>query len=118
MQRSDKRILTTHVGSLIRPNELLELTHAPVEGGQVSSASRGVDYAHEPQDQRYRDALRGAVKEVVRHQAEAGVDVVSDGEFGKSSWAAYILERITGFEKQPDRLSPLTWLGSDRERFR
>ena len=118
MHRSDKRILTTHVGSLIRPKELLELTHAPVEGGQVSSASRGVNYAREPGDPVYRDVLRNAVKDVVRRQAEAGVDVVSDGEFGKSSWAAYILERITGFQKQPDRLSPLRWLGSDRERFR
>jgi 5-methyltetrahydropteroyltriglutamate--homocysteine methyltransferase len=118
MQRSEKRILTTHVGSLIRPKELLELTHVPVEGGQVSSASRGVEYAREPNDPAYREVLRNAVKDVVRHQSEAGVDVVSDGEFGKSSWAAYILERITGFEKQPDRLSPLTWLGSDRERFR
>jgi 5-methyltetrahydropteroyltriglutamate--homocysteine methyltransferase len=118
MQRSETRILTTHVGSLIRPKELLELTQVPVEGGQVSSASRGIDYAHEPNDPAYREVLRNAVKDVVRRQAEAGVDVVSDGEFGKSSWAAYILERITGFEKQPNRLSPLTWLGSDRERFR
>src|SRR5436309_7615296 len=110
MQRSEKRILTTHVGSLIRPNELLQLTHAPVEGGQVSSASRGVDYAREPEDQSYREVLRNAVKDVVRRQAAAGVDVVSDGEFGKSSWAAYILERITGFQKDPTRLSPLTWL--------
>src|SRR5215469_8903215 len=118
MQRSEKRILTTHVGSLIRPKELLELTQTPVEGGQVSRVSRGLEYAREPDDPAYRDVLGAAVKDVVRRQAEAGVDVVSDGEFGKSSWAAYILERITGFEKQPNRLSPLSWLGSDRERFR
>jgi 5-methyltetrahydropteroyltriglutamate--homocysteine methyltransferase len=118
MQRSEERILTTHVGSLIRPKELLELTRTPVEGGQVSRASRGLEYSQEPDDPAYRETLRRAVADVVQHQAAAGVDVVSDGEFGKSSWAAYILERITGFERQSERLSPLTWLGSDRERFR
>ncbi len=118
MQRSETRILTTHVGSLIRPKELLDLTGTPVEGGQVSRVSRGGDANLQPDSPEYRAALSTSVKEVVKHQAQAGVDVVSDGEFGKSSWAAYVLERITGFQKQPDRLSPLTWLGSDRERFK
>jgi len=85
MQRSEKRILTTHVGSLIRPKELLELTHTPVEGGQVSRVSRGLDYAEERNDAGYRETLRNAVKDVVRHQAESVVDVVSDREFSKSS---------------------------------
>jgi 5-methyltetrahydropteroyltriglutamate--homocysteine methyltransferase len=57
------------------------------------------------------------VAEVVRKQAEAGLDVINDGEFGKSSWAAYVLERISGFELRPDRPIPLNWLGRDRERF-
>jgi 5-methyltetrahydropteroyltriglutamate--homocysteine methyltransferase len=104
MQRSTERILTSHVGSLIRPTDLREL------GAKAATGSE--------QDKRaYADRLKTAVADVVQRQARAGVDVVSDGEFGKSSWAAYVLERITGFERQPGRLTPLTWLGSDRQRF-
>jgi 5-methyltetrahydropteroyltriglutamate--homocysteine methyltransferase len=43
---------------------------------------------------------------------------VNDGEFGKSSWAAYALSRVTGYEIRPDQLKPLDWLGRDRERFK
>lgn len=56
--------------------------------------------------------------EVVRLQLGAGLDVVNDGEFGKSGWSNYILERISGFEIRPDQLKPFDWLGRDRERFR
>jgi 5-methyltetrahydropteroyltriglutamate--homocysteine methyltransferase len=46
----------------------------------------------------------------VRRQIEAGVDIVNDGEYGKSSWANYVLERLTGFEARPDRCStPSGW---------
>src|SRR6266851_347730 len=61
--------------------------------------------------------LRVSVADVVRQQLEVGIDVVNDGEFGKSSWAAYVLERVTGFEIRRDELIPLNWLGRDRERF-
>jgi 5-methyltetrahydropteroyltriglutamate--homocysteine methyltransferase len=64
------------------------------------------------------DVLRNAVAEIVQQQLAAGLDVVNDGEFGKSSWAAYVLERISGFEIRSDELIPLNWLGRDRERFR
>ncbi|MGH9099508.1 MAG: epoxyalkane--coenzyme M transferase, partial [Acidimicrobiales bacterium] len=47
-----------------------------------------------------------------------GLDIVNDGEYGKSSWSAYVLERISGFEVRADRLRPLVWLGRDRERFK
>jgi 5-methyltetrahydropteroyltriglutamate--homocysteine methyltransferase len=94
MKRSTDRILTTHVGSLIRPKSLL-------------------DY---PPDQRAQ-ALRQSVAEIVARQAQAGIDVVNDGEFGKSGWANYVLERITGFEPRPGTLYPAVWLGRDRTRF-
>ena len=95
MRRSTDRILTTHTGSLPRPAALLE------SGGSTHDA-----------------LLRDAVADIVRQQLGVGLDVVNDGEFGKSSWAAYVLERITGFESRPDERIPLHWLGRDRERFR
>lgn len=103
MKRSEHRILTTHVGSLIRPQELRDLAAA-------ASAS--------PENkQKYEEGLRKAVADVVQRQAKAGIDIVSDGEFGKSSWANYILERVTGFEHRPEQLHPVHWLGRDRQRF-
>jgi 5-methyltetrahydropteroyltriglutamate--homocysteine methyltransferase len=103
MKRSEDRILTTHVGSIVRPSQLREL------------AARAQDSA---QDQRrYEDFLRDSVAEVVRMQAKVGIDIVNDGEFGKSSWSNYILERITGFEHRADQLRPVYWLGRDRDRF-
>ena len=104
MKRSDTRILTTHVGSLIRPAELIELGKAARESPQA--------------ERRYRDALTRATEDVVRRQVDAGLDVVNDGEYGKSSWSNYILERLTGFEARPDRLFEAVWLGRDRIRFR
>jgi 5-methyltetrahydropteroyltriglutamate--homocysteine methyltransferase len=105
MHRSDARILTTHVGSLIRPPDLLELATAKTRGEPYNEA-------------KYRETLCSAVQEVVRRQVATGIDIVNDGEFGKSSWAAYILERLSGFEVRPDQKQPLNWLGRDRERFR
>ena len=55
--------------------------------------------------------------EVVSRQVKAGIDVVNDGEFGKSGWANYSLERLSGFEPRPDKLYPAVWLGRDRIRF-
>jgi 5-methyltetrahydropteroyltriglutamate--homocysteine methyltransferase len=104
MKRSEHRILTTHTGSLIRPPELLEF---------VTARQQGRPY----DEQAYADCLRRSVAEVVRKQAEIGIDIVNDGEFGKSGWANYILERISGFEIRRDQLVPLVWLGRDRERF-
>jgi 5-methyltetrahydropteroyltriglutamate--homocysteine methyltransferase len=103
MKRSEDRILTTHVGSIVRPQHLRDL--AAVAGESVENK------------QLFEQALREAVVEVVKMQAKAGIDIVNDGEFGKSSWANYILERITGFEHRPEQLHPVNWLGRDRERF-
>jgi 5-methyltetrahydropteroyltriglutamate--homocysteine methyltransferase len=100
MKRSEDRILTTHVGSLVRPQALLELS---------------AQATHDPQ--RYEDHLETSVAEVVQAQAKVGIDIVNDGEFGKSSWANYALGRFSGFEERPDQMYPAVWLGRDRVRF-
>ena len=89
MKRSIDRILTTHVGSLIRPQPLQEFLRAK--------------QARKPFDsQAYDNCLTQSVADIVRRQAEAGIDVISDGEFGKSiSWSQYVLERLSGFERRP-----------------
>jgi len=102
MKRSEHRILTTHVGSLVRPKELRDLAPA----GQAPT-----DPA------KYETVLAEATVDVVKKQAEIGIDIVSDGEYGKSSWSNYILKRISGFEIRPDQRRPVIWLGRDRERF-
>ncbi len=104
MRRSEDRILTTHTGSLIRPPELLEFATARQQGVPVD-------------EQAYEECLRRSVADVVHQQAQIGLDIINDGEFGKSSWASYILERVSGFEIRQDQRVPLVWLGRDRERF-
>ena len=61
--------------------------------------------------------LRSAVAEVVCKQAEAGVDVVSDGEFGKSTWFTYIMERLDGYEVRPVDRPTIGFLGRDEKRY-
>jgi 5-methyltetrahydropteroyltriglutamate--homocysteine methyltransferase len=104
VKRSHDRILTTHVGSLVRPAELLE---AAAEAKNRPDAQP-----------KYLEAVRRATVDAVRRQVDAGVDIVNDGEFGKSSWANYVLDRLTGFEARPDKLFEAVWLGRDRFRFR
>jgi 5-methyltetrahydropteroyltriglutamate--homocysteine methyltransferase len=106
MKRSSHRILTTHVGSLIRPPALQEFLRAKQAGKPYDEAA-------------YQRCLKDTVSEVVHKQAEIGVDVVSDGEFGKSiSWSQYVLERLSGFERRPIKAgaNPFT-RGVDREKF-
>jgi 5-methyltetrahydropteroyltriglutamate--homocysteine methyltransferase len=74
MKRSEKRILTTHVGSLVRTPELKALS----KSGKDRAAAM-------PSSENYEEILKRATAEVVKKQAAAGVDVISDGEFGKSS---------------------------------
>jgi 5-methyltetrahydropteroyltriglutamate--homocysteine methyltransferase len=87
VKRSTERILTTHVGSLPRPKELLDLMRAMLNG-------QGDDFEYE---QRVRDA----VQESVRQQVQHGLDVVSDGEQSKVGFFRYISERLDGFEARP-----------------
>ena len=107
MKRSSNRILTTHVGSLIRPQSLQEFLRSKQAG--------------KPYDENaYQECLTTSVADVVRDQAQAGIDVVSDGEFGKSiSWAQYALERLSGFERRrikQDATNPFK-RGADRTKF-
>ncbi len=89
MKRSTDRILTTHVGSLIRPEKLREFIRAKQSGKEYDEAA-------------YQACLSESVREVVARQVEAGVDVVSDGEYGKGiSWSQYVLDRLSGFERRP-----------------
>jgi 5-methyltetrahydropteroyltriglutamate--homocysteine methyltransferase len=106
MKRSDKRILTTHVGSLVRPPELKALAQ--------SGQDRPVDAAPTGQ---FIETLKRATADVVKQQAAIGLDIISDGEFGKSSWSNYVLNRVTGFEIRPNQLRPAEWLGRDLDRF-
>jgi 5-methyltetrahydropteroyltriglutamate--homocysteine methyltransferase len=88
MKRSTERILTTHVGSLARADSLIPLLRAREQG--------------EPYDRAELARLvREAVTDVVRKQIEAGVDIVTDGEQGKSGFFGYIVERFFGFERKP-----------------
>ena len=106
MKRSSDRILTTHVGSLIRPPALQDFLRA-------KQAAKPYDRSA------YAACLKDSVAEVVRRQAATGIDVVSDGEFGKSiSWSQYVLERLSGFERRPIKPggNPFT-RGVDREQF-
>ena len=85
MRASSDRILTTHVGSLPRPQTVVDLLFAQDRG--------------EPCDARvFDETMRAAVADVVREQVAAGVDVVSDGETAKISYATYVRHRLTGFE--------------------
>jgi len=84
------RIQTTHVGSLPRPRNLLDLLKAKFSGG--------------PFEEKTLDALlRQAVLDVVRKQVQCGIDIVTDGEFSKPGFFTYIQERLAGFEARPGR---------------
>ncbi len=84
MKRSTERILTTHTGSLPRPDDLTRTMFAKEEGVPVDSGALAA-------------RIRSAVAEVVRKQVEVGVDVVNDGEYSKPSYATYVKDRLRGF---------------------
>jgi 5-methyltetrahydropteroyltriglutamate--homocysteine methyltransferase len=103
MSQTANRILTTHVGSLIRPLALLE---ARQEGVPID-------------DVVFSETLRCSVAEVVRQQAEVEIDVVSDGEFGKTgSWSRYVVERLGGIEFRPNAVASISAIrGKDYHDF-
>jgi len=84
MKRSTERFLTTHTGSLPRPDDLIRMMYAKEEGVPVDRAALAA-------------RIRAAVEEVVGKQAEAGIDVVNDGEMSKPSYATYVKDRLNGF---------------------
>ena len=108
---NDDRIRVTHVGSLARPPELQEYLRAYENGDALDEAA-------------FEECLRRSVADVVRKQHEIGIDVVSDGEFGKTqTWAWYIRDRLAGFEERPlppsDLVGPRdpSRLGEDRRAY-
>src|SRR5262245_59888438 len=90
MKRSTRRILTTHVGSLTRPDALIPFLRAK---------ERGQPYDRDE----FARLAREAVLASVRKQVEAGIDVPTDGEQGKQSFFGYVIERFSGFERKPAR---------------
>jgi 5-methyltetrahydropteroyltriglutamate--homocysteine methyltransferase len=97
------RILTTHVGSLIRPPELIPFLEA---------MDRGETYDHET----FGVLLSEAVDEVVHRQQEIGIDIVDDGEFSKVSWITYLYDRVSGIEPRSVPLGATNTLPPDLDR--
>src|SRR6478672_7541149 len=99
MKRSTDRVLTTHVGSLPRPADLLDVVRVKEEGKPIDEKAHAA-------------RLRAAVADVVRKQIDLGIDIVDDGEYGKPSFVSYVNERLGGFEfdREVPRQSP--WAGS------
>jgi 5-methyltetrahydropteroyltriglutamate--homocysteine methyltransferase len=103
MHRSDNRLLTTHVGSLIRPPQLVELLRQRESGEHID-------------DPIFAQCLEASVADVARAQADIGLDIINDGEFGKTiSWSRYVVERLSGVVRQTtDRESmPAGIVGKD-----
>jgi 5-methyltetrahydropteroyltriglutamate--homocysteine methyltransferase len=102
MKRSTERILTTHAGSLPRPADLLAMSEAQQDG--------------KPVDRVYEARLSEAVGEIVRKQADLGIDIVDDGEYGKPGFVTYVNDRLSGFEIDRDRTGRNPWAGSREAR--
>jgi 5-methyltetrahydropteroyltriglutamate--homocysteine methyltransferase len=84
MMRSSERFLTTHTGSLPRPDDLIRMMYAKEEGVPIDRAALSA-------------RVRSAVADVVRKQADAGIDWINDGELSKPSYATYVKDRLAGF---------------------
>jgi 5-methyltetrahydropteroyltriglutamate--homocysteine methyltransferase len=102
---ASNKILTTHVGSLIRPPELVEYLRPMLEGQAYDERA-------------FEDCLARSVAEVVKKQCEIGLDIVNDGEFGKTHWYRYVVDRFSGIESNPVEPNQTYFIGKDRERFR
>src|SRR5436309_199312 len=93
MHTSTERTLTTHVGSLPRPKDVVDFLFAQDRGDPLDEAQ-------------FDASLQRAVGEAVGRQADAGIDIASDGEMSKISYATYIRHRLTGFEGDSPRPTP------------
>jgi 5-methyltetrahydropteroyltriglutamate--homocysteine methyltransferase len=91
MQRSTDRILVSHVGSLPRPHDLLDMMKARLtgEGGPVDEDA-------------YQKRVTAAVAEIVKKQADCGIDIVTDGEISKAGFFVYARQRLGGMEPRPE----------------
>ncbi len=103
MKTSDTRIRTTHAGSLVRTPELVELMIQRRLGEPIG-------------EETYEKALRSGVRDVVKRQADLGIDTIDDGEYGKLNWITYLCDRIGGLEevKAPIELEGKIWPEQDR----
>ena len=101
MKTSKDRYLTTHVGSMLRPPEIVDF-NAKIAAGQPYDKAA------------YETALKQDVAEVVKNQANCGIDVVSDGEFGKPGWL-YVTNRMSGFEGRDVERPKVGFRGWDAE---
>ncbi len=106
MKRSTERILVTHAGSLARPKDLMEM---------LLARNDGKPYDREALPER----LCSAVAEVAQKQIECGVDIVNDGELGKSNFSRYARERLSGFVERPagPDFKPTSIFGRDMIEF-
>ena len=104
MKRSTNRILTTHVGSLPRPADLLEMNDAKASGRPVDQTT-------------WTARVKTAIVEVARLQRESGVDIVNDGELSKSSWSSYVNERLSGFTESVSQGQNALARGRDKKAF-
>ena len=107
MPQNSDRILTTHVGSLIRPPKLIEFW-------------RSIEDAKPYDEAAFEACLTESVADVVRQQAETGIDIVSDGEFAKGvNWAFYIFKRLSGITVRPataeEMADPMASMGGGRD---
>ena len=89
-QQNIDRIMTTHVGSLPRPHDLLDMMQARLAGRDYDEAA-------------YQARVRAAIAECVRRQGETGIDIVCDGEQSKPGFFTYVRERLDGFETRPQQ---------------
>ena len=97
MRRSTERILTTHVGSLARPHDLLEIMREKEHGRPYDADG-------------YAKRVTTAVADVVRGQLDDGLDVVTDGEMSKVSFLTYVKDRLAGFSASSgEKLMPPSW---------
>jgi 5-methyltetrahydropteroyltriglutamate--homocysteine methyltransferase len=96
MKRSTDRILTTHVGSLVRPPDVLEDILLTVAGNPVDPTE-------------FNRKVKAGVATVVRKQAEIGIDIPSDGEFSKPTFSSYVSERLSGLGPTPPSAKPYTY---------
>ena len=106
MHRSTDRILTTHVGSLVRPPALRALIERQSRGETVDAAA-------------FDALLTNSVAEVVARQTDVGIDIPSDGEFGKLGWTSYVAGRLSGLQpraRRPEDRDPRT-TGRERLEF-
>jgi 5-methyltetrahydropteroyltriglutamate--homocysteine methyltransferase len=108
MAGNPDRILTTHVGSLVRPPQLVEFLHKIEDRQPYEGAA-------------YEACLTQSIDEVVRRQVEAGIDIVSDGEFSKGrNWAFYVHDRLTGVATRPltaeEAKDPMASAGGGQDR--